>query len=558
MEVARGLVVAAGKVEPGAAVAFSDALLDQLAQQNGAQATLLSPEAALCRAGGVSGTDFAAVGAAPAEQAGALLLGWAQRLYLTDVCRVTLASGPQGAQAELLWARLGPGQVRQAQARQTQPLTRATAALLAGKVAQIVQTGWEAAIAVTSSGNPPGLETGPEVTPAAEPHPLLPPLAGEGVAEGTRPTALPAATAAPAAPSTGAPGQVATPLAQAEKPALPAVSPPAPAGHGYLDAARKALNQGEATHALDLIAAAIQSGEDRTAALLLRAQAYGKLQDPQEQRDALAAAIASDKTLYEPRLLLAGLERDRGLWQDAVALYRDAIAAQPTQAAAYVALSGLYLDQRLPAEALKVLQEGVKTAPQNLSLLYVLAGEYKRRGMLAAAEETYATLAGLASNGQKADALDELGAIYIHAREYGAAFDALRQAGEVNPAGAAAHYGELFEACDQTVGQALDSGFQALADLDSTSKPAPREQVFQRLNAALGQIQKIRDFATPLKLAEEQQEVLDQRILYYAAAFEAVTWALDYVDTGAAASKARALQRRSEAATMPAGWTRKA
>jgi hypothetical protein len=36
-----------------------------------------------------------------------------------------------------------------------------------------------------------------------------------------------------------------------------------------------------------------------------------------------------------------------------------------------------------------------------------------------------------------------------------------------------------------------------------------------------------------------------------------VTWALDYVDTGAAASKARALQQRSEAVAMPAGWAPK-
>jgi predicted transcriptional regulator len=150
-----------------------------------------------------------------------------------------------------------------------------------------------------------------------------------------------------------------------------------------------------------------------------------------------------------------------------------------------------------------------------------------------------------------------LGRLYLGAREYTAAFDALRQAAEAAPGGAAQRYAELFEACDQTVAQALDAGFSALADLESPTKPAPREEVYQRLHAVLAQIRKIKEFATPLKLPEDQQLVLDQRILYYAAAFEAVTWALDYVDTGAADSQARALQRRAEAAALPAGWAGK-
>ena len=523
--VCRGLVIAGGKVDAGSAVAFSDALLDQLADKNGAQATLVSADAVLCRAAGITGENFSALAVAPSEQAGALLLLWTQRLYLTDLSRVTLSSSPQGARAELLWARPALGQVRQAQAAVAQPLTKNTAPLLAGKVAQLLQTGWDGALAVTSSGQAPGPETSPQMTP-------------------TLPPAPPEAPPAPTPPTTALPPA-----------APPATEPAAPdANNGFTEAARQALNGGNATKALDLIAQALQAGENRTPALLLRAQAYAALQAPERQRDALAAALAGDKTLYQPRLVLAALARDRGLWQSAAQIYRDAIAAQPTSAAAYVALASLYQDQRRSGEALQVLQDGVKAAPENLSLLYVLGGEYKRRGMLGPAEETYATLAGLAAGQQKADALYELGRIYIDAGQYTAAFEALRQAAEAAPAGQAQHYAELFVACDRTVGQGLEAGFKALADLEGHPQAAPREEVYQRLNAALAQIQKIKDFATPLKLPEDQQLVLDQRVLYYAAAFEAVTWALDYVDTGNAGSRARALQRRREAAAMPAQW----
>jgi lipopolysaccharide biosynthesis regulator YciM len=527
-------------VDAAAQAAFSDALLDVLATRDTGQATLLSPEAALCRAGGITAEHFAALEAAPPEQAGALLLLWAQRLYLSELCRVELSSEPQGAKAQLLWARLALGQVRQAQATLPQPLTRATAALLAGKVAQTLRSGWEEAGTVTSSGLPPPPQTGPEMRPA--PAPATPRPA---------PTPAPAPTLPPATASSAPEPPVAATPPATPPPATPA--PPA-AATGYLEMARKALREGDAKRALDLIAQAQQAGEDQTQALLLRAQAYAALRAPEQQREALMAAIAADKTLYEPRLVLAALERDRGLWQAAAALYREAIAAQPTQAAAYVALSSLYQDQRRPQESLKVLQEGAKTAPDNLSLLYVLAGEYKRRGMLAAAEETYAKLAALAPGAQKAPALQELGRIYVGAGQYAAAFEVLREAAQYAPASQTQRYGELFVACDQAVGQALEAAFQALADLESPTRPAPREQVYQRLTAASAQIQKISDFAAPLKLPEDQQLLLAQRVLYYSLAAEAVTDALVYLDTGDATLKAKALERRQEAAAMPAAW----
>ena len=518
-EVLRGLVVA-GPVDAATRAAFSDALLDMLADKNAAgQVTLLAADTALCRASGITAEHFASLAAAPPEQAGALLLLWGKRLYLSELVRVTLATGPQGSQAEVLWARLKLGQVRQVQAALTQPLTKANAGLLAGKVAQTIKTGWEMAGTVTSSGNPPPPEAGPEVRPAPPATPPLPP--------------------APPAPT----------------PPTPAVSPsPATPQTDFLTAARKALQEGNATRALALIASALQAEEDRPQALLLRAQCYATLRSPDLQRESLAAAIAADKSLYEPRLMLAALERDRGLWQSAATMYRDAIAVAPTQAAAYVALSSLYLDQRLASEALKVLQEGAQAAPEDLSLLYVLAGEYKRRGTLAAAEETYAKLAALAPGAQKATALQELGRIYINAGQFAAAFEALKGAAQYAPAGQAKRYAELFVACDRAVGQSLDAAFSALADLDRPTRPAPREEVFEKLGAAATQIKKIEEFAAPLELPDEEQLGLAERQLYYSRAAEAVTYALRFVDTGEADLKTRALQRRQEAAAMPATW----
>ncbi len=519
-EALRGVVVAPGKADAATRAAFSDALLDVLADRTTDQSTLLTPEGALCQTAGIASEHFADLDAAPPEQVGALLLVWAQRLYLSEVCRVALASTPEGAQAELLWARLGLGQVRQVRVSIAQPLTRANAPLLAGKVGQAIKGGWETASTVTSSGLTPGPEVGPVVPPAL-PVPLTP-----------SPTPPPPVTQPATIPPTTTPAET----------------------EGFLAAARTELQEGNTTRALDLIAQALQAGEDRTQALLLRAQCYAALRTLDLQREALVAAIASDRTLYEPRLVLAALERDRGLWQTAIGVYRNAIAAQPQQAPAYVALSAVYLGQQRPAQALKVLQEGVKAAPENLSLLFVLGGEYQRRGSLAAAEETYGRIAALAQGPRKAEALQKLGRIYIDAAQYAAAFEALKEAAEYAPAGQTQRCAELFVACDKAVGQALEAAFQALADLESPTKPAPREKVFQRMMAAAAQTERITDFAAPLQLSEDQQWALEERQLYYLRVAEAVTYALEYVDTGREGAKKTALQRQKEAAAMPKGW----
>lgn len=540
-EIRRGVIVGGVSEEAATQAAFSDALLDVLAARESGQTTLLFPGAALCRAAGIAAEQFAALETAPPEQAGALLLLWAQRLTLSDLCQISLSAEAPGARAELLWARPALGQVRQAQVTLPPPLNKTTAALLAGKVAQTLREGWEQAGTVTSSGHPPPPQTGPEIRPA--PPATTPPL----------PPALP-----PPPTPTEAPSPAETPSAPAATVPAPASTPPVPPetapGPGYLDRARKALREGEARRALDLISQALQAGEDRTQALLLRAEAYAALRAPEQQREALTAAIAGDKTLYEPRLELAALERDRGLWQAAIALYREAIAAQPTQAAAYVALAALYQDRRRPQESLKVLQEGAKAAPDNLALLYVLAGEYKRRGNLAAAEDIYARIAALAQGAQKARALQELGQIYVGAGQYAAAFEALREAAQYAPSEQTPAYAELFVACDRAVGQALQAAFQALADLESPTRPLPREQAYQRLTATAAQIRKISDFAAPLRLPEDQQLLLAQRVLYYSVAEEAVTNALVYLDTGEATLRAKALQRYREAEAMPAAW----
>lgn len=517
----RGVVVATEGLEAATVVAFTDALLDELADRNEAQATLLTPQAALCRAAGIQAEHFVSLSDASAELAGMLLLDWARQLRLAEVGRVTLTATSQRAQAELLVGRPAWGQARRTVTALDQPLTQANAPLLAGKVAQAFKGGWDSASPVASTGllpavTPPTTPAPPTTTVTTPPPPPAPPT----------PDGLPE-TAAP---------------------------PPPPADSPLLAAAEAKLREGDMPRALDLITQALQAGENATQAYLLRARIYATLQAPDLQREALTAAIAGDKTLYGPRLQLAALERDRGLWQNAVTLYREAIAAQPDQAAAYVSLAALLNDRRRPAEALRTLQEGVAASPKSVSLLFVLAKEYQRRGALPAAEETYAKIAALAEGPEKARALQELGRIYVEANQYSAAFDVLREAADQAPSGVAELYKELFVACDKAVAQALQGGFAALEAMGSPAQPLPREEVFQRLTTAERQISKIEAFAAPLEFSGPEQSVLQDRQLYYSRALEALTYALEYVDTGNAAAKTAALERRREAEAMPAGW----
>jgi len=513
----RGIIIAAEHVEAASYAAFADALLHALSQQEATSATLLSLDAALWRAAGITEEEFNQIVSGPPDQASMPLLNLARRLYLVETIRVTLTNAEGGAQAQILWARPELGQVREITITLPQPLTRDTAPLLAGKVAPVLKRGWDQARTVASLGSPGPVETQPEVPP--DPAPPL-----------------------PSAPTSDEADEGASQDREAPS--------------GLLATAREALQEGETGRALDLVAQALHAGEDQVAGLLLRAQIYAGQREVEKQKEALLSAIGLDESLYEPRLQLAAMERARGLWQEAARLYRGAIAAHPQYSAAYIQLYSLYWEQRQPQRALEALEEGAEAAPENLELLSALASEYQRRGLLASAEETYATIVARDEGEHRITALRALGRMYMQVGNFYAAFEAYRQAAQDAPGESQEHYRELFSACDRAVAQSLEQAFAALADLQSDSPEAPpREEVYQRIAAAVQKIRGLRDFTSQVQSPLTEELPYAQRMVYYALALEAATNALVYVDTGETSLKTAAEQRRQEAATMPAAWT---
>ncbi|HEY3396518.1 MAG TPA: tetratricopeptide repeat protein [Armatimonadota bacterium] len=526
----RAIVVAAPTADRAGTAAFTDALLDVLAAQEAAPVLLVSAESALCRGAGLSGEKLTALQSEPAEPAAQDLLEWSRRLYVADFARLTVTPAANSAQVQILWARALVGQVRQATVSFSQALTAKTAPLLASQVARTLLEGWDQANTVAASGQTPGAGATPQ--PPIKPAPEAPPVA---------PTPVPSPPPATPPPATVPPATT-----------TPVDTTPAPS---LLDAARAAFAEGKTQRALDLIDRALHTpDEDHVAALLLQAQIFGLTQQSDQQHESLAAAVALDKTLYEPRLELAALERSRGLWQDAISMYEQAVAIQPQTPAAYVQLANLLDDRRQPERALKTLQTGVKAAPESVPLLLALAQAYRQRGLLAPAEDTFTRVAALATGARRLQALRELGHMYLQAGQYAAAFDSLRQAADLAPGDQGKSYQELFVACDQTVGQSLEAVFASLEALEAGDPALSREAAYQRMSTQVQQIKRIKDFAEPLELPAAEQLVQAQRVLYYSLALEAATDALTYVDTGDATLKTSAQQRREEAQALPAQW----
>jgi len=313
--------------------------------------------------------------------------------------------------------------------------------------------------------------------------------------------------------------------------------------------ARAALADGRPERALELAEGAAQAGADRVQVLLLKAEIFAQMQQVDDQRKMLLAAVAADNSLCLPRLVLASIEERRGLWQQAEQYYEQAIAADSCCADAYLRLARLYERHGQPMRALRKLQEAVENNPQNMALLQALGAALKRRGMLEPAESVYGRILTQGDKEAQALAYCSLGDIYKQVGQYKEAFDCYVRAEELlGDSGSLAQegYDRIFAAADGTVTQELNNGWQ-LFDAFVEGGPVAREDAYLVLDDSAWQVEQIKQFLQQVQPPEDRREVHSQRELFYAVAHEALVTAQVYLDTGDASLLDAAQQRRTQA-----------
>jgi len=324
---------------------------------------------------------------------------------------------------------------------------------------------------------------------------------------------------------------------------------PAPGSADLLVGVRTAIQRGDWEQALELANEALHSGATKVPVLLLQAQIYAGVGNVEKQRQALELAVALDNSLCEPRLVLARLEENRGLWQRAGELYQQAIDADANCRAAYLRLADLYENNAQPHQALKVLQQAVNNNPNDTFLLAALADMYKRRHLLPQGEAVYAQIIKVGDDAVKAAAYGGLGEIYMQVEQYADAFECYVKAAQLQGEPTSVHTAgseQIFGAADKAVADTLEQAWKSFT-AHVQGGPVAREEAYVAVRAAAEQIYQIKQFAAQIKAPPAFQPVHNQRQLFYSVAYEAAFTAQVYLDTGNKRLRDAAGQRRYQA-----------
>ena len=566
------------------AALLSDELLGRLSET--ADSALLTGQSALVADSGTALPDLAETEAWPAREPA--LRELAQALGLSDVAVIRIAPKMVGADkrrvgltAQVMWivTTAGsdiftlaiPGEV-------SDNSTRQLAADIAGRLINSPVPNAAAPSTVLPTASKP-VDKPADSTPPANTKP----------ATGTAPTNPVAAPAAPDQPTTkpvtpgpattvpgDKPATPATPTATtpadtspaAATPTKPAEGAPAELPPAY-DTAIRALREDNLNRAMDFANQALDEGAPRSRVCLLRAMIFAAKHDVTAETIELETAIESDPKLIEPRLKLAELQNQRGLWQDAMVNYKQAIAQDKTATGAYIGLARLYEANRQPRAAQETLEQGAQAAPDDPLLLLELGDLYARRGMTRQAEVTYTNAARLGTPKNRGDALQKLGDIYAATQRYREAFICYAELARSGVAGggimADKRYRQVMSVTDKAIANSLQEAFDKLdrfvkgpaathSEGREKTTEVTRVEAYQVVSEAARQIKEMASFAGDILPPPGAKAEHAERALYYSLAQEATVAAQTYLDTGdkdtLKAAQARLADARDEQAAL--------
>ena len=343
-----------------------------------------------------------------------------------------------------------------------------------------------------------------------------------------------------------------TPVAVIDEPQLPApadeTEAPKPVDPA-LAPAEEAYEKGKLDEATELLGDYLQRHGPSGRTHFLRARlSLARLQH-EDAINQLQQAVAFEPELVEPRVWLARLLAERGLWQKSIDHYEKALEHEPTNLAALMGLARTYRDHGHRRKAIALLQEADNAARNDLALLMMLADLHVAEGNVELAARSLLRAATFAGGAQRAAALERLGDIYVELGRHRDALGCYLEAAELSPSRtsmAKRRYQEVMAAADGAVHEALTAGWSIFENYVEDSI-GQRETVFRHLSDLNAQLDEALRFADGITPPAELRVEHGRRQLAYSLAIEGTVSALSYLDLGENAMLERAVSRHGEA-----------
>ena len=338
--------------------------------------------------------------------------------------------------------------------------------------------------------------------------------------------------------------------ADGEAAAIPAASQPDPAviqadtEKRMLDAVR----DGDMARAQAILSGALDKGLRVGAYHFLKSKLQAAQGDLVGEEDQLRGAINEDPSFAEAYLRLAGILEGRGLWLDAVDLYKRAQELSPQSPQAYLDLGRIYLERKRSASALEILGKAQKACPESAEVALAVADAHEQLGSKAEALREYRAAARIATGDARLRALLKVGDIALALGDPSTSFayyrDAVAAGAEVTPEA----YAKLAKAADGAEWKASEPAWTQLEEYaKGTPTALEREDVYEILSAALGEAREVLAFGDRLAPGPEPKSRHAMRQLQNSLLCEALTAAIAYLDTGDASLLASARVRFADA-----------
>ena len=299
-----------------------------------------------------------------------------------------------------------------------------------------------------------------------------------------------------------------------------------------LDLARRAATEGRAREALEILDRALSAGRRSAELYDLRGQFHLALGDtPAAERDWRRAAEL-DPANAGARTALGRLYLQRGLWGDAIRIYREVLLRNSRNVDALLGLSDA-LGRMGRTVGSRRLIEAAGQAIDDPRIQQRWAQVALESGQPDEAESALKRIADRLDGSAKRDVMVRLAELYVAEGRYDEAVAVLQQAQAIGGAPQAATtetYDLLVEATDNLVRRRVSALEETLQQLDASS--LSREEALARAERTRMQLTEIDRLVEQIAVPDSRKQRHATRMYAYSLVNEAAFNALAYIDLG--------------------------
>jgi len=281
---------------------------------------------------------------------------------------------------------------------------------------------------------------------------------------------------------------------------------------------------------------------------LLKARVFAAQQNTAAQQQQLEGALHADPTLTEAYMSLAALREARGLWLDAVDLYRQSIEANPAGVQAHLSLALVLIEHERSKNAVEILEQARRAAPTDPQVVAALASVYARVGRMDKARDEYRETARISTGRARRSALVKVAEISLELDDSLEAFAYYRAAVAEGLDIDDAKYAQVAGTADSAAWSLLDAAWEPYARYVARAAEAPeREEVYLGLTNALQEEREITRFVDNLAAPEATRALHALRKLQHGLICETLVNVVSYLDTGDKSLADAASERHADA-----------